>query len=120
MIRRPPRSTLFPYTTLFRSIKDGIYVYAAKPQDSNVSFILTREGPVMIDTGQTPADSHAAMGILKKLGSQPARFIVHTEPHDDHTVGDFVFSPPAVGIAQGGRTVPPGKASTAQANRKMA
>src|SRR3712207_8965690 len=24
MIRRPPRSTLFPYTTLFRSTKDGI------------------------------------------------------------------------------------------------
>src|SRR2546422_2800952 len=23
MIRRPPRSTLFPYTTLFRSIQDG-------------------------------------------------------------------------------------------------
>src|SRR2546422_6584030 len=23
MIRRPPRSTLFPYTTLFRSIADG-------------------------------------------------------------------------------------------------
>jgi len=87
-----------------RKIKDGIYVYAAKPQDSNVSFILTREGPVMIDTGQTPADSHAAMGILKKLGSQPARFIVHTEPHDDHTVGDFVFSPPAVVIAHAGAT----------------
>src|SRR5437867_9115775 len=27
MIRRPPRSTLFPYTTLFRSI--GVAVYAA-------------------------------------------------------------------------------------------
>src|SRR3712207_5308151 len=25
MIRRPPRSTLFPYTTLFRSNNDGIY-----------------------------------------------------------------------------------------------
>src|SRR5258708_8180032 len=25
MIRRPPRSTLFPYTTLFRSIPDGPY-----------------------------------------------------------------------------------------------
>src|SRR5258708_11270214 len=24
MIRRPPRSTLFPYTTLFRSANDGI------------------------------------------------------------------------------------------------
>src|SRR2546426_5701012 len=27
MIRRPPRSTLFPYTTLFRSSRDGRYLY---------------------------------------------------------------------------------------------
>src|SRR5260370_8854690 len=27
MIRRPPRSTLFPYTTLFRSIRDGLTQY---------------------------------------------------------------------------------------------
>src|SRR2546422_7055151 len=26
MIRRPPRSTLFPYTTLFRSLVDGVSV----------------------------------------------------------------------------------------------
>src|SRR5258707_14925422 len=26
MIRRPPRSTLFPYTTLFRSIRYGAFV----------------------------------------------------------------------------------------------
>src|SRR3989475_13090768 len=25
MIRRPPRSTLFPYTTLFRSVLDGVF-----------------------------------------------------------------------------------------------
>src|SRR5258708_34908587 len=32
MIRRPPRSTLFPYTTLFRSIEDalGRYIEHAK------------------------------------------------------------------------------------------
>src|SRR5256885_11745114 len=29
MIRRPPRSTLFPYTTLFRSTKRGLIVAAA-------------------------------------------------------------------------------------------
>src|SRR3989441_6640107 len=28
MIRRPPRSTLFPYTTLFRSIATGMWVQA--------------------------------------------------------------------------------------------
>src|SRR2546422_4205629 len=29
MIRRPPRSTLFPYTTLFRSVRDRRIVFAA-------------------------------------------------------------------------------------------
>src|SRR2546427_9711260 len=32
MIRRPPRSTLFPYTTLFRShVRDGHVVAAGEP-----------------------------------------------------------------------------------------
>ena len=73
-----------------RKVRDGIYVYAAKPVDSNVSIIMTSEGVVMIDTGQTPADSRAISEILKRLTPQPVRFIVHTEPHDDHTSGNFV------------------------------
>src|SRR2546430_3000431 len=34
MIRRPPRSTLFPYTTLFRSLElaQGSYVLAARAE----------------------------------------------------------------------------------------
>src|SRR3712207_7166931 len=32
MIRRPPRSTLFPYTTLFRSEQQGEHVIAARPR----------------------------------------------------------------------------------------
>src|SRR2546426_5881600 len=31
MIRRPPRSTLFPYTTLFRSLKPDFGAYAMPP-----------------------------------------------------------------------------------------
>src|SRR5260221_6712733 len=38
MIRRPPRSTLFPYTTLFRSIRHRIYV----APDSKVTERFTR------------------------------------------------------------------------------
>src|SRR3712207_7303795 len=34
MIRRPPRSTLFPYTTLFRSGVDVRYVALDDPQNS--------------------------------------------------------------------------------------
>src|SRR2546429_5330759 len=32
MIRRPPRSTLFPYTTLFRSDHDGSFDHRGHPQ----------------------------------------------------------------------------------------
>src|SRR3712207_8987222 len=32
MIRRPPRSTLFPYTTLFRSTKPSIFVLISSRQ----------------------------------------------------------------------------------------
>src|ERR1022692_4410652 len=39
MIRRPPRSTLFPYTTLFRSghdgvVEGGLYVHDARMDDA--------------------------------------------------------------------------------------
>ena len=36
MIRRPPRSTLFPYTTLFRSDREGCWVYLC-PAHHNMS-----------------------------------------------------------------------------------
>src|SRR5258708_22430511 len=42
MIRRPPRSTLFPYTTLFRSRHHHTAVEAAGPQQRRVQNI----GPV--------------------------------------------------------------------------
>src|SRR5438067_4049913 len=44
MIRRPPRSTLFPYTTLFRSEHDGLMVgavaHAKDDQDAQPQIVL--------------------------------------------------------------------------------
>src|SRR2546430_16570757 len=40
MIRRPPRSTLFPYTTLFRSLKlQGIELQQQLPRDLGGHFL---------------------------------------------------------------------------------
>jgi cyclase len=86
----------------FNKIKDGIYVYAGRPNDSNCTIILTQEGVVLIDSGNTPVDSQAVMKAVKQLTSQPVRFLINTEPHTDHTTGHFVFSPPAVIIAAAG------------------
>src|SRR5436309_3758924 len=38
MIRRPPRSTLFPYTTLFRSVIATLEPVYLRPADSATSF----------------------------------------------------------------------------------
>lgn len=82
-----------------RKVKEGIYVYAQKAADSNCGIIVTSEGVLLVDSGHFPADSHAVAGIVKKLTTQPVRFVMNTEPHDDHTTGHYVFSPPAVVVA---------------------
>src|SRR3712207_7499680 len=40
MIRRPPRSTLFPYTTLFRSIKGHVFPPKLKQKKKNHSIFV--------------------------------------------------------------------------------
>src|SRR2546422_2571128 len=37
MIRRPPRSTLFPYTTLFRSLRRSIEITPLGPTDDGLA-----------------------------------------------------------------------------------
>src|SRR3712207_8495426 len=44
MIRRPPRSTLFPYTTLFRSFFASVSVLAAQIRARRVSPVELTEG----------------------------------------------------------------------------
>ena len=88
----------------FKKVKEGIYVYAAVLNEANSTIVLSQDGVVLIDTGQSPKDSHVVMAAVKKLTSQPVRYIIHTEPHPDHAMGDFVFSPPALVIGHAGST----------------
>jgi cyclase len=103
----------------FKKIKDGIYVYAQKPADSNAGIILTQEGVVLIDSGHNPPDSQAILKAVKQLTSQPIRFLINTEPHSDHTTGHFLFSPPAIIIAHEGATDSMKKAYNSQRNEKL-
>jgi cyclase len=103
----------------FKKIKDGIYVYAQKPADSNAGIILTQEGVVLIDSGHNPPDSQAILKAVKQLTSQPIRFLINTEPHGDHTTGHFLFSPPAIIIAHEGATDSMKKAYNPQRNEKL-
>ena len=95
--------------THFLKIKDGIYIYgrddiAGRDPTSNCGIIITQEGVVLIDSGPNPPDSLAILKAVKQLTSQPIRFLINTETHNDHTAGNFVFSPPAIVIASAGAT----------------
>src|SRR3712207_7267525 len=52
MIRRPPRSTLFPYTTLFRSPARPLMVMVSSPFNPSVS----QDVPCSNTKGATPID----------------------------------------------------------------
>ncbi len=93
----------------FLKIKDGIYIYgrddiAGRDPTSNCGIIITEEGVVLIDSGPNPPDSLAILKAVKQLTSQPIRYLINTETHNDHTAGNFVFSPPALVIGSAGAT----------------
>ena len=51
----------------FKKVSEGIYVYAAVLNEANSTIVLTQDGVVLIDTGQSPKDSHVVMAAVKKL-----------------------------------------------------
>src|SRR3712207_7205806 len=62
MIRRPPRSTLFPYTTLFRSIRLTIW------NGSSNSGMLN--SPMSVLTADAPNPAAAADELPRRLRSE--------------------------------------------------
>src|SRR5438132_13358186 len=92
MLRRPPRSTLFPYTTLFRSrlgpravvlLDDAAVLLRVRRQ-------LAREEPVAL-RGDGPL--LRALGVpvhLLTLDAEPLRHVLGGHPHRDADVRDRV------------------------------
>src|SRR5205085_12623987 len=72
MIRQPPRSTLFPYTTLFRSLKHS-YVRAA-PQGAGTAPVRPARTPAL----PVPSDTAAALGLGARLDLAHSRSEEHT------------------------------------------
>src|SRR5436189_3657773 len=75
MIRRPPRSTLFPYTTLFRSLYTSDDLSTWLPRDSGVTNALravTFFGPRIVITGESGLVLYADSPAVFKPGTLDA------------------------------------------------
>src|SRR3712207_7068691 len=78
MIRRPPRSTLFPYTTLFRSSLNGGFTWYPMSQEINVRDVNTNDG-IWVRTkasGSKKASDPCKLQVVK--GAAPDRSEEHT------------------------------------------
>lgn len=95
----------------FRRIREGIYVQSSREVNSTSTIVMTSEGPVIIDAGQTLIDSREVLAAVRKLTPLPVRMVINTEVHPDHTTGNFVFSPPALVINHEGASDAMRKAS---------
>src|SRR3989475_12498598 len=67
MIRRPPRSTLFPYTTLFRSV----YLLIRSPKSASIE-LDTMNGPISLYdvNGKLTARAHNGPISLKNFSGE--------------------------------------------------
>src|SRR5688572_32074759 len=68
MIRRPPRSTLFPYTTLFRSIDDGLAEFAQRRVHGALGLRVGQSNRLCV--GATPGAHHRSEEHTSELQSQ--------------------------------------------------
>src|SRR3712207_7377566 len=82
MIRRPPRSTLFPYTTLFRSVDDD-QVGATRLR------ALRREAGTRAGPDDRPALVELRAQARERFGARharaPARSPTHAPRSEEHT-----------------------------------
>src|SRR3712207_9330787 len=82
MIRRPPRSTLFPYTTLFRSRDNGFRAWVGKllghlgPQVDNLLGRLGNHlpGAYLVTDNVVVRPANPSMGLRAAKTTSPASF----------------------------------------------
>src|SRR3989442_5942501 len=78
MIRRPPRSTLFPYTTLFRSLI--IQADAAQLEQLLIN-ILQNAAEASLETAGTVVTGDASAAFCRMLRSEEHTSELQSRPH---------------------------------------
>src|SRR2546427_8711738 len=105
MIRRPPRSTLFPYTTLFRSAKAGLSLGQMDVVELNEAF-ASQALAVLRELGIPEDASHVnpnggAIALGHPLGASGARLVTTALYQLQRTNGKYALCTMCIGVGQG-------------------
>ncbi|SDX32474.1 quinoprotein relay system zinc metallohydrolase 1 [Marinobacter mobilis] len=69
----------------------------------NVSFVITDDGVVVIDTGPSRLYGEALRRLVESKTSQPIRYVLNTHHHPDHVFGNQAFEPETLYMLETGR-----------------
>lgn len=79
----------------FRRLADDVYVYVGKLNEANAMVVVTSQGAVVIDTGNSQPETRNILKNIQAVTKQPVRYVIITQNHGDHVGGTPLFSPPA-------------------------
>src|SRR5436190_18748092 len=103
MIRTPPRSTLFPYTTLFRSL-EPLLRHISENQTAGFILVLARVTPLFLlapifSSRMVPARARGVAAVAIALGLAPPALHGQQVPLDIAGLGGVVTKAHALGRA---------------------
>ena len=89
-----PRSPFTHYDTV--QLAGGVYAFVAPDDDSgivnaNTLLVVGDDGALVVDTGQFPSLTRRQVAEIRRLTSQPVRYVVTTHWHGDHQMGNVVY-----------------------------
>src|SRR5437763_6808966 len=93
MLRRPPTSTLFPYTTLFRSLLSATLFFLEKNQVTAGELFMGGQATLLLDRKSTRLNSshrctsYAVFCLKKKKRSSPRRTCPESRPDHESRPG---------------------------------
>ena len=59
--------------------------------NSNSTFLITKDGVVVVDTRVTPAEARKVKEAIRKQTKLPILYVINTHYHGDHTFGNQTF-----------------------------
>jgi glyoxylase-like metal-dependent hydrolase (beta-lactamase superfamily II) len=75
-------------------------VWIVPPQwkyvEPTIGFVLTDEGIVVVDSGNSPDHARRALTALRHVTDLPIRYVINTHRHWDHTFGSQIFEAPVI------------------------
>ena len=79
-------------------VTDRLYVISGL--GGNVGFIITNEGVLVVDAGNSLSDAKTILQTIKEKTDKPIKYLVLTHYHGDHTNGMQAFPPEVISIGQ--------------------